>query len=625
MKYYRELALGSPSTRGLVVPVSEISSYATLARRDNKELYASYYLFDESLVEHFKLYRTIKSFSGKYYLNNLILDVDPEPMLKERMYAVRDKIFMLGLHSDKHVQWWFSGRGFHIIIPWEAFVSPEPIDATRLPAIVKATAAEYFPMADNIYDGARLIRVGNTVNAKTGLYKIRITPESIFSGDFEKNMERIREWAKDYTRPDPSIDPVHSREVDRDSLPTIRTVVPEPETKPEGLILDAKHTLAEDPSRFVTCMQKLYLRGPIKGRRHTDMLRLVSAWQRNGIPQPAIRLLLREWTGGEMSDYELDRVISSVMEKGYRYSCTDSVMMEYCDPKCIFAKNKSFGSDVITSDSAEKKLVDFIRSLDDTTSLDLSRIFPGFPPFIIGAGEVTIFWADTGMGKSALAQNIAIRTPHLRTLYCCLEMGPEITFRRLVQIRYGLSKADVLEHYKIHDNTYSKDLDHIHIVHIPPTIRDIHRIIADLKPNVVIVDVMDAISTPGVTEDNPRMGLIINAFRTIAVQQSCAILGIHHISKTAALDLDGRPKPLSVHSGKGSSAIEQKSDTVICIEPAFLPGMGSIPEGIELKMIRTLKTRDNPPFSRLMTFDPDTFIFQTYTPERGDVSYESDR
>ena len=47
----------------------------------------------------------------------------------------------------------------------------------HLPNIVRATMAELFPEADNIFDGARLMRAGGTVNNKSGFYKTKINRE----------------------------------------------------------------------------------------------------------------------------------------------------------------------------------------------------------------------------------------------------------------------------------------------------------------------------------------------------------------------------------------------------------------------------------------------------------------
>ena len=69
---YVEIALGHPKNRGVVIPLPELSSHII----DGQPLFRSYYSFDEELVEHFKVRKTIKNYHGKYYLDRIIFDID---------------------------------------------------------------------------------------------------------------------------------------------------------------------------------------------------------------------------------------------------------------------------------------------------------------------------------------------------------------------------------------------------------------------------------------------------------------------------------------------------------------------------------------------------------------------
>jgi len=75
------------------------------------------------------------------------------------------------------------------------------------------------------------------------------------------------------------------------------------------------------------------------------------------------------------------------------------------------------------------------------------------------------------------------------------------------------------------------------------------------------------------------------------------IIGVHHITKSAGVNDKGEPKELTVHSGKGSSAIEQKSDRMIAIE-------GS--RQTNVRLIRSLKTRDDESFAIQLQFNAST-------------------
>ena len=89
---------------------------------------------------------------------------------------------------------WFSGNGYHVQIP--DIFGFEP--SRYLPATVKETMTRYFPESDNIFDGARLIRVGLTMNDKSGLYKIPLQIEELM----QLSWQDIHEMAKTNDRSD---------------------------------------------------------------------------------------------------------------------------------------------------------------------------------------------------------------------------------------------------------------------------------------------------------------------------------------------------------------------------------------------------------------------------------------
>lgn len=82
------------------------------------------------------------------------------------------------------IQAWFSGRkGISLELPAPLFggFDPSPETAARLKALV-AALAEGLPTLDGqIYERVRLWRVENTVNGKSGLFKIPLTPHELLA------------------------------------------------------------------------------------------------------------------------------------------------------------------------------------------------------------------------------------------------------------------------------------------------------------------------------------------------------------------------------------------------------------------------------------------------------------
>ena len=83
------------------------------------------------------------------------------------------------------------------------------------------------------------------------------------------------------------------------------------------------------------------------------------------------------------------------------------------------------------------------------------------------------------------------------------------------------------------------------------------------------------------------------------MKEDLIILAVHHISKSASYSTKEGQR-LDVHSGKGNSAIEQKSDQYISFE------------GVERSKIRTiesLKARDESHFKLTVNYNWETFSF----------------
>ena len=122
MILYTEVALGSPSNRGKIIPVTDITKYIELANnQEHQELYVSYYRFDEKIIEHQKKYNTLKGFDGKAYINQIVLDIDrgdssDEEVLDKTKEFVNDMCYGMDI-PESHVIPWFSGSGYHITLP----------------------------------------------------------------------------------------------------------------------------------------------------------------------------------------------------------------------------------------------------------------------------------------------------------------------------------------------------------------------------------------------------------------------------------------------------------------------------------------------------------------------------
>lgn len=128
----------------------------------------------------------IKGYTGPHYTEFFPIDIDNKN-LNEAF-----EVFKIYIQKYPNSRWYFSGsKGFHIEIPlifFEGFT-----EGASLYKQFRAYAKKELKAADMaIYDISRLWRITNTVNSKTGLYKIQISME-----DINKGLEYILNKAKE--------------------------------------------------------------------------------------------------------------------------------------------------------------------------------------------------------------------------------------------------------------------------------------------------------------------------------------------------------------------------------------------------------------------------------------------
>ena len=569
---YLEIALGAFTNRGKILPENELESYIKKAQELELPLFRSYFSYDESVLKHVN--KTLRAYPGIVYIDSLIFDIDKAGD-KDVYVHLRAKDFVQNLINnwqlDKNtIGTWYSGNGFHIEIPNIFEFKPTTDTET-----IKQTLTHYFPQGDNIYDKTRLIRVGDTINQKTNRYKILLTLEEFFDLPIEDIIALSKE-------------PRGITKIQFNKFPTF----------PELIIKTSKLSLhnqddKNETTKIVTCMQKLYNRGANKGSRHTDMLRLASSWRRAGIPYSGIIAMLEKWAP-TLETSEITHIVDGVFKQKYQYSCKDPVFEKYCDPKCIFYAKKNYSPEIHDSESLEKSYIKFIKTDFTNKSFDLAHIYALENKFEILPGELVMVIGDTKLGKSAWVQNICTNI-NLPILYLSLEMHERLTFRRFIQIAHHLSKEEVNKHYDKEGKKLFEKINHIRIMSVAPELDAIKRLIADSEAKVIVIDVIDAIDVKGVQDDN-KITPIINELKNVAQQLDVIIIGIHHISKASARD-----SMLDIHSGKGSSSVEQKADKIIAIEGDRLK---------PYRQISSLGARDEHPFKIMTQMSSKTFEFR---------------
>lgn len=577
-----EIAFEKIHRRNILRSEDKLNEIIEIARKRKVELYHSFYLYDNEVLKHFDIYKTIATFRGTVKLNHLIFDID---IMRDTNLGVllraRDFVTMLqeewNLYPDE-IDIWFSGRGYHIEIPeyFDFGIGEHVVND------VKNTIKEYFPQVDNsLYDYNHLIRAPYSLNEKTNLFKVPISHEELFT----LNPEDIHAIAKN-----------------NDIRNITKTEVYDFDTRKKELNWHSKivhnkvirqTTEKKEPTAIVTCMQNLWNRGQITGQRHIELLRLASTFRRQGVPKEAIHLLLKNWAY-TMDEKEVNRIVDQVFMKGYVYGCNDHIMASNCSPKCIFYKNKNYTIDVNNTKELEDELFERLIS-NNITHLDLARFFKLHNPYKIYEGEVVIMIADTKLGKSTLLQNIAVAYPEYSWLYLSLENGKLMDLQRMIQISNNLTEEELLQKYKEGEYELTDYIQHINLSDDAMNLDDLRKIIVQTGAKVVVIDTLDQLSLRGETY-TMQTEAAAKELKNLAKQLKIIIFAIHHISKQGA---NGQ---LGIHAGKGSSSLEQKADKLIGM-------IGNQNE--EIRRVFSLLARNAVPFDIVMKFDKKTFRFST--------------
>ena len=157
-------------------------------------------------MECFDTNKSLSVFDGLIYMpDEFILDVDGSSPAKAQEYTQGLLIILKDLNIPYQI--YFSGTGFHVGIPSTAF-RWKPDKNLHLKVKEALTKAGIFDYADpSVTDKTRIIRLINTRNGKSILWKIRVNEKALY-GDINDILDRAKYPGKGKTVVDMDCDPV---------------------------------------------------------------------------------------------------------------------------------------------------------------------------------------------------------------------------------------------------------------------------------------------------------------------------------------------------------------------------------------------------------------------------------
>ncbi len=312
-------------TRNLIIESDKTESIRK--RFNNKDCYISAYRYDSQDLKTANLY-------GAYYID-LDYQLNSTEDLRILQYDLLQIIAFLRHQCDipsEFIKIYFSGcKGFHILIDPVIF----GINSVQTDLNLKYKAFTKY-ISDNIisyktidlkiYDRSRLFRMVNSINMKTGLYKVPVNFEFATKCTFE-------ELVKFASHP---------------KLLSIKREQPLPINKAIDKFNDAvssemvqinKRNIINRNGRIfevLPCINEMIRVGATQGNRNSTCIIVASALFQSGKTEEEVYAALQEWnsnTTPSLSDKEIRSVIKSAIKEynsGKGYGCYSIKMAGYC-------------------------------------------------------------------------------------------------------------------------------------------------------------------------------------------------------------------------------------------------------------------------------------------------------
>jgi len=555
---YIEVAIGSPRKRGLLIPLDTLPDLI-YNEGEKQAVYRSTYLYYEDAIDYRKIKGSLKDFLGTRGIDWVPIDIDKGQNTDEfTLDTVRGLIYELEDYGAKESNYciYFSGTGYHIMIHADTFGFEKSRD---LPYIVKETMKSMFSYVDaSVYMRTAMIRCDASLNAKTDLYKIPISKNTIFMKDYTDihKLAKKRIQIEDYQIEKEIDGEGELKDFVKKSIPGIRTLAS-----------------VTEPSKFVTCMQTAYKLGPVQGTRNNTILRLAAHYRKSGITSDAAKSAILHWNNKALDEHLVLKKIEDTYNRGYMYKCNDHIMASHCNPKCVYYKNKDYSIDIFQSADMQKSLETRMDTNFGGRIIQLGKLL-GLSEQIdcdIYPGELVTIFGATGCSKTTLAQNIAlgyntkedIIDPALQipTLYLSLELSEWYMHRRHLQILSDKSKKEVTAHYKQLWQFHKNELNHINVTTVSPSVEQIAEMIRKTDPRLVIIDYIDLVEPPKhIRGEYESIRYISHRLSSMAVNMDIIIIQISQISRAYS-----REQIMDMYAGKGSGAIENASRKVLGI------------------------------------------------------------
>ena len=314
-------------SRNHFISFSDINQF--IASRNMRGTYRSAFRYSSTDIDNALMY-------GDLYFD--LDDVNSFETVRKDAVYILNMIEITFLIDKKLVQIYYSGyKGIHLILSAK-IMGVKPCD--NLNEIYKYIATlsnrltKFKTVDTQIYDSRRLFRIPNTINEKSGLYKIPLTYEELET----LSIEEIRELATH-----PRI--INTREYY--SIPTACQMLKKYTEECERYLKTDKKGNKKYKKTFnfiPPCIQNLLDNGAIEGTRNISIACLAGFYKAYGYTLDETLDTIKEWNSMNTKPtgtHELTATVKSIFNGEKQFGCKTLDQISVCSEECKVYKNKN--------------------------------------------------------------------------------------------------------------------------------------------------------------------------------------------------------------------------------------------------------------------------------------------
>lgn len=302
----------------------------TLKKYDFTDTYSTVYSYDNKNQD-------LANIVAPLYIDLDINDLekDYDKLRKDVLLLIRKLRTVFHLQED-NMQIFFSGsKGYHIIIPYEVFgIEPSKDLNDRYKLIVTELKSYTITKSidTRIYDSKRLFREPNTINTKTGLYKVYMTIDQVRDFSYDDLINRAR-------TPQATVEP--NKEYNPKADEALNAMVNELKERQKKTI---NHKVARQMlqnKELLPCVKYILQNGAQKGGRNNTAMALASALFQRNEDRAYVEQIMDTWNRTKLDEplpeRELELTVRSAFNNvndGRRYGCGAFIDMGICVKGC---------------------------------------------------------------------------------------------------------------------------------------------------------------------------------------------------------------------------------------------------------------------------------------------------